>query len=1043
MSLRVVDSEEVLKALGYDYIKVVDPPLEPKRTNIRFRDIAPELLKLGIELADEYLYEHQLKTLEALRQGHNVILRAGTGSGKTESWYLYFHEKARDGDFRAIAVYPTLALANDQIKRISLYSSAIGVGVEKIDALLRDELVQRLGRTGLRRQLASAKLVITNPAFLFHEIKKLLLTPTACLIDFRRLDMVVLDEFDFYSPRSIALILGMLKIISEYSDTKPQVVVLTATLANPEDMCLFLEDITGRGCTIVGGEPFRVENRLYIVLGKNIDSIWSVVRGYRDKIASMENVDRDIVEALENPEVFKKNLYRVLQYLEALGFNVPSVSIDVKEILARYVNDDGVTLVFTRSIARADEIARSLRELVGDAVASHHHLVSKREREVIEERARRGEVKIVVSPRTLTQGIDIGTVVRIVHIGLTESVREFIQREGRKGRRRSIPFSESIVIPATRWDWELLSKGVEVFERWLSLPIEKTIINPNNKYLFLFTGLAKILSPWYREKPTEKEYEVLREVKVVKKDWSIDLDKARWIWERLNFYEFGPPYGVKRYLEENGRLIPLEPIGHCDLVERFQKGCIDLSQDAIVTRVEAGKSSRIARAVVESRLSRFNLYSDDAIAEAVEEYKYIKMLWREEANILRDITRGKLSSYVLAVVYTPKRGFGEYIKIPNRVIWYLISSRPRIFRVRDRHIVTYDRKTIYIPVETAGMYRDYTYGFYIEADEKDETSLLRIGLAYLMVFLRKVYAIPFETIMYSVGKIGEKKFFEIHEPESAGLIETLDWARVRRDLEVYTPEDLDLVLLLQLDDIAYTDLVSMGLDLDVAKEMGLRVLDYILLRERIRATLKGVKVSIPKPSRALKIITLEALSHIIDEDEVVKRAIAGLGVFDGEEVRSVVEFFTLFPFVPPPKSLRDFEVAVEDESMYSGMRIVVYDRDTIARELDRVGLKRLSRAVREYGYSLRDNLVKLGLEPVSINTLVQELSVEGIDIDLGYSDIVDLHKSHLNYIEMKRDLKELGDEFRRALEKYLESRAKILYLLYLVSDALLKERGAQ
>lgn len=1035
--LNVTNSEALLRDFGYDYIKIVEPAVEPRRVRERFIDIAPELAKLGIELANEHLYEHQLRALNSLTEGHNVVLKAGTGSGKTESWYFYFYQKAKSGLFKAIAVYPTLALANDQIKRISLYSSAAGIPVTKIDALLRDELIQKLGRPGLRRELALAKLVVTNPAFLFHEVKKLIISPTSCILDLRNVNLIILDEFDFYTPRSIALMLGMLKVLVSYSNTTPQVAVLTATLANPEDMCNYLEGITGRKCVVIDGEPFRVENRVYIVLGKNIESVWAIARRYRDALVSREDVDRDIIEALDNIELFKRNAYRVLQYLEALGHEVPSISIDIGEILSRYAEDKGVTLVFTRSIARADEVAKMLKEKIGDLAVAHHHLIPRKEREVIEEKARKGEIRMVVSPRTLTQGIDIGTVIRVVHLGLPESVREFLQREGRKGRRKEMKFSESIIIPSTRWDWELLSKGLSVFEKWLSLPLEKTIINPRNKYIYLFTGLAKTLSPWYREKLNEEEYEVLRRARVIRKDGSIDTDKAKWIWERLNFYEFGPPYGVKRYLEDDGKLIPLEPIGHCDLVERFQKGCIDLSQDAIVKLVESGRSSRIARAVIESRLNKFNFFSDDAIAEAMEEYRYIKMVWREEPSILRDIARGKLSSYTLTVVYTPRQGFGEYIKIPNRVVWYLISSRPRVIKVGDKHIVTYDRKTIYVPVETAGMYRDYTYGLYIEADEKDDTTTLRLGLAYLMVILRKLYGIPFETIMYGVDKIGEKKFFEIHEPEAAGLIESLDWGKIRNDVENYNPEDLDLILLLQLDDIAYSDLLSLGTDLKTLTRFTLKVLDYILLREKISTVFRGLRIAIPKPSRALKILSLDIVAHIIDEEEVVRKAIVGLGTFDGDSVSKAVDMYIMYPFAPPPKTLRDLEVYVEDLALYENMRIVVYDKETTIKEIEKIGLKRLARVVHEYGYGIREAIAKLGLEPVSLSTIAQELYVESIPIEITYPDIAELHKAVTDYIR-KGMLKEVPQELRNALEKYLENRSKLLYILYLVLDSIAK-----
>lgn len=1035
--MKITDSEYFLKNLGYDYVKNVESPLQPTRTNVKFIDIVPELETIGIELAQEYLYEHQLMALNLLREGYNVILKAGTGSGKTESWYLYFHEKAKNGTFKAIAVYPTLALANDQIKRISLYSSSAGISVTKIDALQRDEIIQKIGKYGLRKTLASANLVITNPAFLFHEIKKLLITPTECVLDLRKLSLFVIDEFDFYSPRSIALILAMIKILTKYSDEKPQIVILTATLANPEDMCRYLEDVTNRKCVIVDGKPFRVENRLYIILGKNLENIWNSIKRYSSDVVKRSDVDKDIIEALNDFEIFRKNVYRVLQYLEALGYETPSISIDLKEVLSNYVDDDGVTLVFTKSIARADEITRNLRESIGDVVAAHHHLIPKKDREIIEEKARRDEIKIIVSPRTLSQGIDIGTVVRIVHIGLPESVREFLQREGRKGRRKGIPFSESLIIPSTRWDWELLSKGMNAFERWLQLQLEKTIINPNNKYIHLFTGLAKVLSPWYREKITEEEHRVLKAVKVVKGNGSIDVDKAKWIWERLNFYEFGPPYGIKRYMEEDGRLIPLEPIGHCDLVERFQKGCIDISQDAIVKHVESGKSHRIARAVVETKLSRFSFYSDDAIAEALEEYRYIKSLWREETNILKDIARGKLYSYVLAVVYTPKQGFGEYRKVPNRVIWYLISSKPRISRIGDKHVVSYDRKTVYVPVETVGLYQDYTYGFLIEVDEREDSTLLRLGLAYLMVLLRKLYGIPLETIMYSVGKIGEKKFFEIHEPEAAGLIDSLDWSRIRKDIETYSPEDIDLILLLQLDDIAYADLLSIGIDLNTVRDIAIRIIDYILLRERVAAIFRNKKIIIPKPSRALKIVTLDGIGQIIDEDEAIRRAIVGLSVYDGESTKTVVDLYVMYPFTPPPKSLRDFEVEVEDLVMYNDMKLIVYDKDVAVKELEAIGLKRLARTINDYGYSLREELLKIGINPVSLTTVASELVIEGMEIDLESIDVAKLQKIYMDFIkERGENIKNIPQNIASYIKRYLEAKSKLLYTIHLVAQTM-------
>lgn len=1032
--MTIVDSGDVLREAGYDYIRKIESGVEPRRTGVLFSDIVPELKSLWI--SSQQLYKHQLDALKALEGGYCVILRSGAGSGKTEAWFLYFYRRFRENsEYRVAALYPTLALANDQIKRLSLYTEAVNTKILKLDALHRDELVRKLGLSGLRREVYTSNIVVTNPALLFHELKKILLKPSSSpLHDFlRKLNLLVIDEFDFYSPRSTALMLATIEILSSISSEELQVVVLTATLANPEDLCLFLEKATGRRCVAIDGEPFRVENRVYVVLGKNLYEVWSRVRGYQSYVESRGLGDEVVKRSLEDFEFFKRNAYRVVQFLEAAGFQVPSIAVDVGEIISSYSRDDGVTLVFTRSIARAEELSKMLRERIGDAVASHHHLISKRLREEIEERARRGEIKIVVTPRTLVQGIDIGTVVRVVHIGLPESVREFLQREGRKGRRKEMPYTESIILPTTRWDWEVLSKGFEALEKWLSLPLEKAIVNPDNDYIKLFKALTKILSPWFRVELTEDEYRILRRVRIARGDGSIDSARARWVWERLNFYEFAPPYGIKRYLDEDGKSTPLEPIGHCDLVERFQIGCIDLSEDAIVTRISHGASTRIVRSIVEKPLRRFRVGEHNAIAEAFEEYSYVKSLWGEEPSLLRDITRGKLQSYVATVVYPPRNGFGEYRKIPSRVIWRITSSRPRLYRIGSSLITAFDRKTIYVPVETFGEYRDFTYGVIYDADDRDDPSLLRLGLALIMVVLRRVYGVPLESIVYGVERVGEKKFVELHEPEAAGLISKIDWRGVREVLENYNPDDLDLILISQIDDTAFSDLISLGVDLSIVKSAAIRAVDYILLRDRLAGVFRGRVFSIPKPSRDLKVVSLEALTWMLDEDTPIPKAITGVSVFDGEGARSASELYIKYPFTPPPESLREIESFVEDAIYYGDFKLVVYDADSVARELQRANLKRLTDIVRERATSIRDGLIRLGVDPPSLTSVLREVKISGLNTEPA--DVVLLHSKLVSALR-SGDAEEVFKMVSQSVKSFVEARAKSLYILNLALNSI-------
>ncbi|MEM0507096.1 MAG: helicase-related protein, partial [Thermosphaera sp.] len=280
-----------------------------------------------------------------------------------------------------------------------------------------------------------------------------------------------------------------------------------------------------------------------------------------------------------------------------------------------------------RSISTAEDLVRSIRAKYGQDVpiASHHHLVSKKIREEIEEKARKGELKVIVSPRTLSQGLDIGIVARIVHLGLPDDVREFYQREGRKGRRRELGFSESVIIPYSRWDRELLSSGIDALKSWLELGLEKTIINPDNLYIHLFTGVIKLKSPWFKSEISEKEKEALSRTGILTPDNKLDEKALNNVFERLNFYEYAPPYGIKRYIEDGDKLIPLEPIGHCDLVERFQPGCIDYSEDAIVVSLSHGKTSRYVKSVIEKKIWQLDFKQYDGLSLALEEYRYIKL----------------------------------------------------------------------------------------------------------------------------------------------------------------------------------------------------------------------------------------------------------------------------------------------------------------------------------------------------------------------------------------------------------------------------------
>lgn len=75
---------------------------------------------------DRPLYWHQEQAIRKIREGRNILVATGTGSGKTESFLLpildYLQRESAAGTLgpgvRALLLYPMNALANDQLKRL-------------------------------------------------------------------------------------------------------------------------------------------------------------------------------------------------------------------------------------------------------------------------------------------------------------------------------------------------------------------------------------------------------------------------------------------------------------------------------------------------------------------------------------------------------------------------------------------------------------------------------------------------------------------------------------------------------------------------------------------------------------------------------------------------------------------------------------------------------------------------------------------------------------------------------------------------------------
>ncbi|BEP17997.1 DEAD/DEAH box helicase [Pyrofollis japonicus] len=907
-----------LRALGYELVEWTDEGQEPEKTNTKFADVVPELS--SHEKGSLNLYKHQLETIKALEDGRNVILTARTGSGKTEAWAL----AALRNNWHVLAIYPTLALAADQIKRLETYYSMSGRG--KVVRVDRPSIGKRQ-RDKLLAEILSAKLVVTNPAFLLAELKRIAMSPHRALLEdfLAKLDLIVVDELDFYGARSAHLILSMIELIARYIASKPpRVVILSATLGNPEELGKMLSSITGRETKIVHGKPFKTPNRTIIVLGKGVDSLLNYIRAYSSIIASRA---KWILDIAFNEEELREHLYEIYEALEAIGLRPPRPGLDSVEILQAVLEsaEEGfVTLVFTKSIRMAEKLYRGLLErLPADQqglVKIHHHLVPKDVRERIEEEARRGKIRMIITVRTLAQGIDIGNVNRVVHIGLPVDLREYMQREGRKGRRKDIGISETIVVPSGLWDRKLLEAGSSALKQWLSLHLEKLFVNPSNTYAAIFKALWKLL---HGDQLSGNELAVVKQLGLVEEYGTLTgkglglSDKGRRFWNDIGFYEHGPPYGYRKVLIHRGveKLLKGEEASHRDAIEKYQPGVYDSMTEALVV----GISPRELRIYEEYPSEAVEEH--DWLARAYHRYIDIKRGWGEHPSFENDLRYGRISTYVALNVKAPLNGFGELVEEPIDVEWFIESRRPRLLSRGGSVRVYHDVAVVELNSPVAGRYRDFTYGYVVEAPGDITAEDIRLGLATLMVYLRldPEYAVPLGLIQYRVVTAGSMKLVHLWEREAAGLLEKIEWLQVSKKLEDYALPTIFVPMMAAIDPVSALRVIRGEVLPSDARALAIRVAK--ILGGSMTLRVAGLRIEFPKPSPSHGLASIYVLYDSVQTDRG-NYVVAAIASYDGEkeEVSSIAAPLSL----DTSSRLSQIVLAHLDKLLSRGFKIAYY-----------------------------------------------------------------------------------------------------------------------
>ena len=328
----------------------------------------------------------QRKVIPILRKGNSAIVIAPTGSGKTEAvlfplFDLMLQRSTYNRFTKApmlVYITPLRALNRDIMFRMEQISSELGL--------------RGIVKHGDSSQIERREFVSNPPHWFVTTPESFILMLSSGTIRrlLANLMFVVVDELHeiIDNKRGAALSLALARL-SKFVNRRIIYVGLTATVMT-EDIRFFRDFFPEKNLVVVRDTSYRkleVEVRIPV-----------------------------LTRELLNDENW-----------------IDWVVSEIDRILEHYKN----AIIFTNT--------RDLSELLGNVynkkygerkpVMVHHGSLSKKIRQEVEKRLKKGELKAVIATSSLELGIDIGTVDVVIQIGSPRQVTRLVQRAGRSGHR--------------------------------------------------------------------------------------------------------------------------------------------------------------------------------------------------------------------------------------------------------------------------------------------------------------------------------------------------------------------------------------------------------------------------------------------------------------------------------------------------------------------------------------------------------------------------------------------------------------------------------
>jgi DEAD/DEAH box helicase domain-containing protein len=374
------------------------------------------------------LFTHQAEVFRAVKSGKDVVITTPTASGKSLAYNLpVLDELIRDQDAKALYLFPTKALSQDQIKGLGDFE------IPDLRLYIYDGDTPSSIRQSARR---NGRLIVTNPDMLHTGI---LPNHPKWVKIFDGLKFIILDELHTYRGvfgSHLANVMRRLLRVASFYSSKPVFIASSATIDNPDGL---FERITGRKPMVVSKSGAPMGEKHYIIYNPPL-------------VAPEQGIRRGVV--LEGHRVAK-----------------------------RFIQNGSATIVFARSRLNTEVILSYLKKsFKGSAgkIAGYRGGYLPNERRGIERGLKDGSIIGVVSTNALELGIDIGSLDVSIMAGYPGSVSSFHQQAGRSGRTDRV--SVSILITSNSPLDQYIAAHPEFL---MEKSPEAALINPSNVYVLV------------------------------------------------------------------------------------------------------------------------------------------------------------------------------------------------------------------------------------------------------------------------------------------------------------------------------------------------------------------------------------------------------------------------------------------------------------------------------------------------------------------------------------------------------------------------------